>query len=96
MNLRMIMNGKNNTLSSIILAISMIASPTIFARGAGGFNEGNHDLNNDGYNNSFYYNKHLNDNDVVFVPDDSDMDTTCQTTQVCDSSGNCVTQQNCN
>lgn len=92
------MSGKNNTLRIIMLAISMTGSPAIFARGEGGFNnEGNRGLNNNGYNNSFYYNKHLNDNNgVAIIPDDSDMTSACQTTQVCDSSGNCVTQQNCN
>lgn len=93
----MIMSAKNSALSIIMLVISMTVNTAIFARGGGGFNnEGNHDLNNNDYNNNFYYNRHLNDNNGVLVPDDTDMDSSCQTTQVCDSSGNCVTEQNCN
>ena len=95
------MNRKQSTLSIIFLVISMAASSAIFARGVGGFNNGgdrglNNDYNNKGYDNSFYYNRHLNDyNGVAVIPDDADADSSCQTTQVCDSSGTCVTQQNC-
>lgn len=102
------MNRKNNILSIILLAIGMTTNIAVFARVEGGFNnEGYHGLNNNhfqnhnneynnGYNNQFYYNKHLNDNNgVLILPDDSNIDSSCQTTQVCDSDGNCMTQQNC-
>ncbi len=57
------------------------------------------DENNKGYNNSFYYDNHVNEgNGFVVIPADSDVDSSssCQSAQICDASGNCVTQQNCN
>ena len=92
------MNRKHSALSIIFLVISMASSSAIFARGVGGLhNDGDRGLNNNGYDNSFYYNRHLNDyNGVAVIPDDADADSSCQTTQVCDSSGTCLTQQNCN
>lgn len=81
----------------------MIISTVVLSRGEGGFdNDGARDFNNNdfhnldndnGYNNNFYYDNRVNDNGVVIVPDDS---SDCQSTQVCDASGNCVTQQSCN
>ena len=78
----------------------MVSAP-VFARGGDGFNNGDehnlNDENNNDYHNNFYYGNHSDyNNGVVVLPEDSNTDSSCQTTQVGDSSGNCVTQQNCN
>ena len=84
----------------IILVIFFLASAGVSARGFDGYNNGvDHnfnDENNNDYHNNFYYGAHSDyNNGVVVLPDDSDDDPSCQSTQVCDSSGSCVIQQNC-
>lgn len=99
------MSINRKKLRLIILAIVLTMSTVVSARIEGGFNNPvphnlnnniiHNPINNDGYNNNFY-NRHYNNNGEVILPDDGDNDSSCQSTQVCDSSGNCVTQQSCN
>lgn len=101
-----IMNRKNQLLNIIFIAITLAATGAS-ARGEGGFNRGgDRGFNNNGfhnpnninhdYNNGYYHNYHPYDNNAVIVtPGDVNVSPACQTTQECDSDGNCVTQQNC-
>lgn len=69
----------------------------------GGYNRG--DYNGGGYNNGVYNHDYYNGGNwgapavVVGVPGadyDSDYQTTCSTTEQCDSDGNCSQNQVCN
>ncbi|MDI1351629.1 MAG: hypothetical protein PSV35_02500 [bacterium] len=94
-------------LRSLFLTLSLFVGSTCYADrfGGGGFHDdGVHDNNwndsshvDDGYNNVGNY--HPGNGwiaPVIIDNDDGNFSTNCQTTQQCDSFGNCTTNQDCN
>jgi hypothetical protein len=65
----------------------------------GGWNNGGYHGNvNQGYHHDDYdagYNAGYDSGVVISVPNAGDYDSSCQTTQVCNSSGQCWSQQDC-